>query len=469
MLHFFRRLLAKGAHQKSSPGPEAAFERLKEVAPLKSEVERHVLSGVETVGHSFVCREAVLGRQERVAGYEFTLPESIQSRLQGKRELVQRVYDDALLRNLASMGVHSLLGHRLAFVGLAPSSLANPLLQHLPSDNTVLLLSPTQEDFDSDEVSARLDVLRQGGFSHGWIIRRSQLEQHSRLQGLAAEADYVQIATGGFDGVELTSLRKSLTHEREKGRAPIRLIASELNSVDEFSLCFQAQFDYFLGQFVSSRDNWHPPKSEINRLRIIELLNLVRGGAEFDVISEQLKREPVLTFKLLRYINSPVMGLQSQISTMDKALIILGREKFYRWLSLLLFDIKTPGYRDRVLAEQALSRARCLENLAGIGRIPPQKDALFLLGLFSLLDLLLGRPMTEVLAQANLPEPVHDALLGKAGVFQDALLLAVAIEGLDHAVLAKRVETCGVSAQDVSRSAVEALSWASGVADLAER
>ena len=78
---------------------------------------------------------------------------------------------------------------------------------------------------------------------------------------------------------------------------------------------------------------------------------------------------------------------------MDKALLILGRERCFRWLSLLLFDIKQSNFRERLLTEQALTRAFFLESLAGLGKVPKDKDALFILGLFSMLDLLMGMPM----------------------------------------------------------------------------
>ncbi len=66
-----------------------------------------------------------------------------------------------------------------------------------------------------------------------------------------------------------------------------------------------------------------------------------------------------------------------------------------------------------MLTEQALTRAFFLESLAGLGKVPKDKDALFILGLFSMLDLLMGMPMAELLEQTQLPEALHQALLGQ--------------------------------------------------------
>lgn len=468
MLNLFRKLLSKDAPAPPPAEAPGSFEVLQEVAPLKRDHAPAANGDAATPSHSFVCRLPLLNRQEKIAGYQFTLHENVQARLHGKLDLVQKAYDDVLLRHLASLGINSLLGHRVAVIGLAPASLGNPLLPDLPAANTVFLVIPTQQKLPISELNAQLQSLRQAGYAHGWLLRQPDLVAHPELLDLAATADYVQIEVNGFDGMDIKTLLKSLKSRRPEGLPPLKLIASELNTFDEFNLCFQGGFDMFHGRFVSSRESWHPPKSDINRLQVIELLNLVRSDAEFDAIAEQLKREPVLTFKLLRYLNSPAMGLQSPVEAMNQALLILGRDKFYRWLSLLLFDIKTPGYRERVLTEQALTRGRCLENLAGQGRMPAQKDQLFLLGLFSLLGALMGQPMPQMLKQAKLPEAVRAALLGEPGPYLDALALVVAVEGLEHDELKRCADACGVDAMQISRAAIDALAWANEITALNE-
>ena len=477
MFDFIRKLLGKSDPQSAPSQDKERFDLLNKVAPLKSSspgdddflpaltgaADAATTTKEKAPAHSFVCREPVLNRAEKISGYEFNLHEKIQFRLQGEMDLLQKVYDDALLRNLTSLGVNALLGSRLAFVRLLPVSLGNPLINQLPAHNTVLMLTPARQSLDSVAIQPQLDALRQKGFAYGWLIRKTHLAEHPDLMALAAKADCVQIDTSSFDGMDIKLLLKSLFSSRPVDLPKIRLIANGLNTFDEFHLCYQGGFDYFLGQFVSSRENWHPPQSDINRLHVIELLNLLRGGAEFDLIAKKLKHDPVLTFKLLRYLNSPVMGMQSPITTMDKALIVLGRERFYRWLSLLLFDIKSPGYRERILTEQALARAHFLESLAGQGRLPDQKDQLFMLGLFSMLDLLMGQSISAIVSQTKLAEPVQAALLGQPGPYRNALLLAIAAEGLSPDEVEQQAVTCNLSAVQVCLSAVAALTWANDI------
>lgn len=470
---FFRRWLSRRTPPAEAAKPGAAqaqFEKLNRLAPLKPPpavilASEHALAAATVMGTvsavtTFVRREPILNRHEQIAGYTFSLSERLQLRLAGEKDLLHKVYDDALLRNLSTLGVHSLLGHRLAFIRLSPVSIDNPLIDQLPAENTVLTLTPARQMLDAPALSAQLQIHAERGLQHGWLLSRNQLAAHPPLLELAAQGDFVHFQTSDFDGLEIKDLMRKLATLRPSTQPPLRSIAHALNSFDEFNLCYRGGFDYFLGDFVSSRENWHPPKSEINRLQIIKLLNLLRGDEDLQVIADQLKLDPVISFKLLRYLNAPVMGLQTPVATLDKALLILGRDRFYRWLSLLLFDIRNPGHRERLLCEQALARAFFLEALSGQGKLPASADEFFILGLFSMLDLLLGQPLDAILAQTRLPSRVQEALLGQAGIYRQALELAMAIEGQRTDALDQQAQACGLEPLQITRHSLGALTQA---------
>jgi EAL and modified HD-GYP domain-containing signal transduction protein len=220
-----------------------------------------------------------------------------------------------------------------------------------------------------------------------------------------------------------------------------------------------------MGPFVSSRENWHPAKSEVNHIQVFQALEMIQSGAEFDVIADCLRNDPILTFKLLRYINSPGIGLLQKIEDMQQALMLLGRDRFYRWLSLLLFDSKKPGYHENILIEQALTRARFMEMLAGKGRVPANDDQLFLTGLFSLIDAMLAQPLEDILKQIVLPETVASALRGESGAMRDALMLAITLESGVGDTATAAVQ-CGVDASEVSGTLIEALAWSQQIVEV---
>ena len=414
--------------------------------------------------HSFVRREAVLNRAEKVAGYEFLLTTRLKARLTRRGGTATRAYDSALLARLALHEVMALLGNRLAFITLSVESLANETIGRLPRQNTILIFELTQQSPDWSAVAGHFARLREMGFAHGIHVS----DPGDVDCPLLADAELVQIDVTAFDGIDLRTLTRKLKQARPDGGRPPMLIARDVQSDDDYQLCFKCGFDLFQGPFISSHDSLRPSHDSINRMAVLPILAMVRSERDYEAIAHQIKNEPTLSYKLLRYLNSAALGLQHRIDSLTQALVVLGREKFYRWTSLLLFDIETPGYRERLLSERALTRGRILELLAGQGRIPALPEQLFLIGLFSLLDVALGHPLPELLSKAALPDVVRDALLGRPGLCTEALALVVLAEAGSTAPpdqLARALGTCGITDHDYSPIAAQALVWADHVLD----
>jgi EAL and modified HD-GYP domain-containing signal transduction protein len=452
MFDSIRRILGSAPKQ---PSPQDTFQQLNEVAPLKP-----AQAGAEKQNaqqhSSFICREAILDRNERIAGYEFALGQGVQARMMDKSAAIRRVYDEAMLNSLAPLGVTSLLGERNAFIRLSVESLNIPQLEALANPNTVIMVTPRPiAEIDVERMRANLAHIRELGFRQGWSINQPRPEYAEFL----AKADFIEIDPAAFDGIEL----KKLIADLRAANGEQKLIASRLQTADDFSYCFERRFDYFMGPFVSRRENWQPAKSDVNHVRVFQALEMIRAGAEFDAIAECLRTDPILTFKLLRYINSPGIGLLQKIDDIQQALLILGRDRFYRWLSLLLFDSKKPGYHENILREQALTRGRFMEMLAGKGHVPANADQLFLTGLFSLMHIMLGQSLDDVLKQVALPETVAAALRGEPGAVHDALTLAIAAES-ESGDMAAAAARCGVDAPQVVGTMIEALGWAQLIA-----
>jgi EAL and modified HD-GYP domain-containing signal transduction protein len=408
----------------------------------------------------FVRRQALLDRTERIAGYAFSLVSGLQDRLKSRGDGARRAFDAALLTRLTLHGGASLPGQRLALVHLAADALQDPQLANLPAANTVLMLDLSQPGTDPQASAERAAALSAQGFFIGLQLHDASLLAHPLL----ACADFVQLDVARFDGLELRQLQPRLQALRNLRQQRPRLLACNLQSHDEFLFSMKCGFDFFQGPFVNNPDHWRTPgRGGINRAVVLPVLHMLRADASFATIAEQLKNEPTLSYKLLRYLQSPAMGLHGKVHSLTEALVLIGREKFYRWMSLLLFDFANPSYPERTLSERALTRGRTLELLAGQGHIPAAPDLLFLTGLFSLLDKALQLPMAALLDQAALPEPVSQALLGQAGGLLDALQLVTLCEAdapADPDQVAEALLRCGIDDALYAVTTGQALVWA---------
>lgn len=229
----------------------------------------------------------------------------------------------------------------------------------------------------------------------------------------------------------------------------------------EHRLCNSLGVHFSLGGFAATRDEQvQGERMNQSRLVLVEMLNLMRRDGSPAEIANVVKRDPAIAVKILGMANSPMSGLTSPVASFERAMMVLGRETLYRWLSLAMFRAGAADSRDETLLELALFRGRFLELLATGSRSKAECDELFLVGLLSLVDNLLGLPMADVVAKMHLPQAVSDVLLGNGGPHSRWLLLALAIEKGRTDSATELTATLGVDAERLEECVTAARSWA---------
>lgn len=172
-----------------------------------------------------------------------------------------------------------------------------------------------------------------------------------------------------------------------------------------------------------------------SRALALRLAQLVAADADTREIEEVFRLEPTLAYHLLRLVNSPGVGVGRQITSFAQAILILGRKQLRRWLNLLLFSAKDDPRAPMLLARATL-RARSIELLAreaGLDR--EAQESAFMVGMFSLLGVMFGMPLAEVLAPLKLDPELVAALLRREGELGGYLAIVEAAEQGDAAAL----------------------------------
>ena len=439
--------------QKKTVGTDSAgaFEVLEALAPRVDTPEPALGGAKETL----ICRDAILDRAQRVAGYQFMLRASIVSRVKGGTKSIRRLYDQVVLNRLAGSEISRLLGKRFALVELAsPDVLLDPLVDQLPLCQIIFVLN-----LDGLEIGAeyleRLQSLKDRGLRLGVLSEQPFNAEFDDLMALA-DLYVMDVAAGESTLVLLNRIFSSWPH--------IRVLVRGIDSYDTFEVCHAQQhqlyfIQYFQGPFITRRENWTQFKAEAGRLSILQVINQLRRGAELPEIAKVLRQDSVLTFRLLRHVNSPAGGLATPVNRIEHAVVVLGRERLARWLSILLFNAAESSPREMALLDTALIRGRLAETLSE-GRVARMdQENLFLTGLFSLLDCLLRAPMKDILDQLQLPEPLREALMTGTGPYAPWLELVVACE-TGQGDLEQLAHACGLSESEVNIRQMEAILWA---------
>jgi EAL and modified HD-GYP domain-containing signal transduction protein len=188
----------------------------------------------------------------------------------------------------------------------------------------------------------------------------------------------------------------------------------------------------------------------------LELINLVNDEAPMGQLEAVLKRDPSLAFKLMRYINSPVFGLNTEVTSFSHAVMLLGYQRLKRWLSLLLV---TAGNEQnlRPVMYAAVRRGLLMEALAGPERSLDERNEMFICGVFSLLDRMFQKPFDELLKTLPVPEPVYWALAESRGPFHPVLELVRTLEGGSGADIRECVMAADIPMRQVNRALLKAL------------
>ncbi len=189
---------------------------------------------------------------------------------------------------------------------------------------------------------------------------------------------------------------------------------------------------------------------------VLELINRVDREEPLDRLEATLKGDPSLAFRLLRTMNSAAFGLQVEISSFRHALMMLGYAKLKRWLALLLASASKDA-RLKPVMHAAVRRGMVMEELARAAGDAEMKSEMFICGVFSLLDTLLGQPMAELLPDVPLPERVRQALGAEEGPFMPYLHLVRAMESGAAYELHERADELMLDAVDLNRALLAAL------------
>lgn len=249
--------------------------------------------------------------------------------------------------------------------------------------------------------------------------------------------------------------------------AGMRKIVTKVDTHEMFGWLADKGFDWVDSHFLSAQNPLNAREPDLARLKLLRLLNLVKQDSDTHAIEEVFREEPKLSYNLLRLVNSVAVGAGMKISNFAQAITILGRRHLQRWLQMLVYaDQLADGDALNPLMQLAALRARQMELLceAIVPRpeIAELSDNAFMIGLFSLLEVLINLPTKEILKELPMHEAAVDALLRRSqgGVLGQLLASLVASEAGNFRSAAATLSRLGIDAATHARAQVEALHWA---------
>jgi len=347
------------------------------------------------------ARQPIFDRRRRVLAYELLYRGPAQA---DGSAATARVLIDALVN--FDFG---LLGRDVRlFVNMPRAALDWSLEQTLPPGRLVL---EVLEDIEPDAaLEAALARQRAAGFA----VALDDFDWSDAHERLLAHANYVKL--------DVLALGERLGEVVARCRRPgLTLIAEKVETQTELERCAALGFDAFQGYVYCRPERvGHGPLPGPS----IVLVNLVARLRDPLVTALELaaliRRDATLAYQVLRLANSPLRGVRRQIRSIEDAVVVLGADPIRHWASLLTLARLASG-KPRELLEFAAARgAMCVRagSLLGVD----EREMLYTIGMFSMLDALLDRDMASILGGIALADPVREALLGEGtGILRSIL------------------------------------------------
>lgn len=353
------------------------------------------------------------------------------------------------LEVIDNMGMETLSNDAEVFVQVSNISVFSDIENQCdaPHGRVVLLLDNTV--LPSDMYLERLKALRKSGYK--LAIRKLEVSQFEDYREVLQLMDYILLNQRKIDISKAKIYFQSLFPN-------IKLCAVGVDSMETFDkLKAAGGYSLYEGEFFRIPGNRSEHEVSPLKVNYIQLLNMV-NSPEFELTeaADIIGRDTALVISLLKMVNR--MTRNSTITSIRHAAAMLGEKELRKWL---ITAVAGQLYTDKPneLTRMSLLRAKFAENLAPVFSMAIQSSELFLMGLFSVLDVILDMPMKDALETIKVSKNISDALVYHKGIFAFPLEFILQYENANWQEVSRLMIVHNIEMQPVYDAYLNALRW----------
>jgi EAL and modified HD-GYP domain-containing signal transduction protein len=351
-------------------------------------------SAGQTGGLRYVARQPILDLRGRVHGYELLFRTGPVTYFRGNGNLATRTMID----NAVIFGLDRLTGGLPAFINCTREALTDGYLNILPPGMAVLELEAGLEPTPSLLSACR--ELKMAGFR----LALDDFSWSSNVEPLVRLADYIKVDFTQFARVGRRYLRDMLSE------APVAPIAQKVETQEDYQQAREEGFTLFQGYYFCRPVVEEHRKIPANRIFQIEILELLQSDTlDMRKLSQLVKRDPSLTYRILRLVNSSTGATRLEVSSIEEAMASVGEEAFRRAATNAITSELSDEQPTEVLRMSYLRGRFCELAAAGAALNPTEQ---YLLGMLSMLPAMMCLPIEKLLPALPLRSEIAQALRG---------------------------------------------------------
>lgn len=295
----------------------------------------------------------------------------------------------------------------------------------------------------------RVKALKEMGYR--FAIRKLPVSSYEAYHDLLTLMDYVML---DCEQIDISKARIYFNQVYPD----IRLCASNITDTETFDAIRQDKSCcLYEGSFYRLPVTKGTHKVAPLKINYIELMNLV-NTEDFDLTkaADIIAHDTALVISLLRMVNH--MAVNSEITSIRHAAAMLGQKELKRWINTAVVN-QLCSDKPNEITRLSLLRAKFAENLAPAFELGGKASELFLTGLFSVLDIILDKPMEEALSLVKVSHDIEDALIRQSGIFAEPLYFIKQYEAGNWSEVSRLMILENLDTQTVYDAYIDALKW----------
>jgi len=391
----------------------------------------------------FVGRQAIFDTKLDVHAYELLFRDGHV----GGANVVDgnKATSQVIINAFLVIGVEQVVQHNIAFINLTRDFLIGDIPFPLPPGKVVL---EVLEDVAVDtELVSALERFK----NEGYTIALDDFVLDEKNRALIPFADIIKIDLMALSQRELIEQVKTLRQYN------VKLLAEKVETKQEFELCKQLGFEYYQGYYFCRPDVMTGKQLPPNRLALLEMISTLQDvDCSFNELEAIISKDVAISYKLLRIINSSFYGLPKAVESIQKALVVLGLQALRNWVTVI--GLSQIDDKPQELVNISLTRAKMCELLAPATRC--DKNTAFTVGLFSMLDVLMDQPITDLLSKLPLAEEISEALIERNGSLGELLTLVITYE---QGTWENFEDNTAASISEIRQAYIDALEWSNEI------
>lgn len=396
---------------------------------------------------TFLARQAIYDKEKNIIAYEILYRNSLNNVFDKNTKQEEATYK--VIQNISSFGLGKLTNNKLAFINFPEESINTDMATLLPNNKIIIEVLETVEP--TKEIIRNLNLLKQKGYS----IALDDVSTYKQIEGFLGVIDIVKIDYRISDKYERFNISQKIK------KTNIKMLAEKIETKEDLNEAKALGFDYFQGYYFSKPIVLENEDIATRNGTIFNIIaELLKEDFNINRIEELIKKDIGLAYKFLKFINSAYFNFIKDVSSIKHAIMLVGRHELRKWLSIILVS-EMNSYIGEEYANNTIIRAKMCELISS-RKTGNDNNLAFMVGLFSDINILVKRPLKEVINELPFNYEVKEALLGKDSIYRDILDLVKVYEKMESQEIKKLSNKIGIDELSISDIYLESIDWSTG-------